>query len=238
MRRYYSYLARSEEKKNIKKAYFFLILTAGFIILVIVFGISSLAKYAGFLGNIKKSGQPVEVTDITPPVIPRLDPIPEATNKKEVEIKGTTEPGATVRLYLNNSEKELTANNSGEFTFTVGLKDGENTVSLIAIDDAGNESPKTNVVKINYDTKAPDLEIIKPQDQAQFYTSKQRQVVIEGKTEPGSDVRINDRFVVVESSGSFTFATTLSEGSNTFTIKASDKAGNTTEKTITVSFSS
>ena len=45
------------------------------------------------------------------------------------------------------------------------------------------------------------------------------------------------RIVVVESDGSFAFTTTLSEGENQFTVKASDKAGNSTEAVLKLNFS-
>jgi hypothetical protein len=236
MVRRYSRLTKTEEKKNIRRAYFFGFLTIALIVVFIFLGLPAFAKFAGFLTDLRKSSEAPEVGDTTPPAPPRLEPLPEATNNLQVEIKGSTEPGATVVLTLNNKQQELLANKEGTFSYTFSLADGENTLSAIAFDSAGNESQKTKKYKITYDNDPPELAIVKPEDGSKFYGAKQRQIVIEGMTEEGASVNINERLVVVEADGSFSFATSLSEGENQFSIKASDKAGNTTEKSLTLHF--
>jgi hypothetical protein len=47
---------------------------------------------------------------------------------------------------------------------------------------------------------------------------------------------INDRIVSVDDSGTFQYTTTLNDGANTFAVKSTDQAGNTTEKDITLNF--
>lgn len=236
MSKRYSRLTRTEERKNVRKAFIFTVLTIVSMLAVIVFGLPAMAKFAAFLTDIKKSGQPVETGDTTPPAPPRLGPLPEATNELKVEIRGSTEPGVTVVLFLNRKKEELLANKDGEFTHSFLLQDGENAISAQARDSAGNESQKTQSFKITFDDDPPELEIITPEDGSEYYGSKQRQVVIEGKTEEEATVIINERLVVVEQDGTFAFTTTLSEGENQFTIKALDKAGNVTEKSIALHF--
>lgn len=237
MIRRYSRLTRIEEKKNIRRAYFFGALTIGLILLFIFLGLPTVAKFAAFLSDLRKSGETPEVADTTPPAPPRLEPLPEATNNPEIEIKGSTEPGATVVLNLNEGEQELLANKEGTFSYKFSLIDGENSVLAYAVDSAGNESQKSKVVKIVYDDDPPELEITKPEDQSKYYGAKQRQQVIEGVTEEGARVEVNQRITVVEADGSFSYATSLSEGENQFVVKASDKAENATEKTLTLHFS-
>jgi len=58
----------------------------------------------------------------------------------------------------------------------------------------------------------------------------------EGKVEENAKVQINDRVVVVESDGTFSFVTTLSEGQNNFTVKAEDEARNKVEKNLKVTY--
>jgi len=236
MRKRYSRLARTEERQSIRRAIFFTFLTVVSIFAFIFLGLPVLAKFAGFLTDLKKSGLPIERNDTTPPAPPKLDNLPEYTNEFSVEIKGTTEAGASIILFLNNDEEELVVNKDGEFNFTFKLDKGENTVSVKARDAAGNESQETDVYKIIFDNEPPELEITSPEDGKEFYGSKERQVSINGKTEENASVTINDRIVAVDASGNFTFVTTLSEGENGFTIKTEDKAGNSTEASLTLRF--
>jgi hypothetical protein len=237
MRRSYSRLAKTEEKKNLRKAYLYILLTIVSLILLVIYGLPALAKMAAFLSDLRGSSLPVEQNDTTPPAPPRIDSLPEATKEQKVEVKGTTEAGATVVLTLNGEVNETLADKDGQFSYTFPLKSGENIIVASSKDKAGNSSQDTDAIKILYDNQPPELEITSPEDNSNFYGSKQRQVVIEGKTEENSSVFINDRFVSVEDDGSFTFATTLEEGENKFTIKAEDKAGNTSETTLILHFS-
>ena len=236
MKRRYSRLVRTEERQSIRRAIFFTFLTIVSIFAFIFLGLPVLAKFAGFLTDLKKSGLPIERNDTTPPAPPRLESLPEYTNEFSVEVKGTTEAGASVILFLNNDEEELVVNKDGEFNFTFKLDKGENTVSVKARDAAGNESQETDVYKIIFDNEPPELEITSPEDGKEFYGSKERQVSINGKTEESASVTINDRIVAVDASGNFTFVTTLSEGENGFTIKTEDKAGNSNEASLTLRF--
>lgn len=232
-----SRLARTEEKSNKKKAYLYIILSIISLVLLVFLGIPAIVKMASFLTELRSSGEPIGIEDTTPPAPPQMDDLPEATNKSVITISGTAESGATVVIYLNGEAIETITDNSGEFSHTSGINKGENVVYALVKDSAGNESQTTQEYFIVFDNEAPDLEISSPEDGAEFYGSKQRQISIEGTTEDDVKVTINDRFVVVENDGSFTFTTTLNEGENGFNIKAEDDAGNMTEETITLHFS-
>ena len=235
--RSFSRLARNEEKKNLRSAVLLGILTLGLIALFFFFGLPLMAKFAGFLTDLRKTSTPVESTDETPPAPPRFNSLPEATNKLSIDITGSTEPGAIVILSLNGDAEEVLANSEGEFTFNFELVDGVNSISAKARDEAGNESQKTDTINVIYDNDAPNLEITNPTDGMAFFGSKQRQIVVEGKTEEEASLTINDRFVLVEDDGTFAFTTTLGDGENSFNLKAKDKAENLTEKTIKVNYS-
>lgn len=237
MARYYSRLKTTEEKRNIRNAVLLGVVTIFLLFGVFIFGLPTVAKFAAFLADLRKSGEPVEINDSTPPAPPRLEPLPEATNKSSVEVLGESEPGATIILTFNRDEVELVTDNEGSFRRTFELNKGENTLRASAKDSAGNESQKTDAVSIIFDDENPSLIISSPADGASFFGSKQRQLVVEGSTDSGASLSINDRFVLVEEDGTFAFATTLSEGENTFNLKALDKAGNQTEKSFKVTFS-
>jgi hypothetical protein len=215
MTKYYSYRAKTEERKNTKSAFLFIFLTVAAILAVIFLGIPILTQFASFLTNIHKSGQSVDINDKIPPPPPYLSTLPEAVNNLKLEIKGTSEPGATIKIFLN----------------------GSNSIYATATDQAGNESQKTAILKVVFDNNPPDINISKPVDGSQFFGSKQKNLSIQGSTKTGSSLTINDRFVLVQDDGSFVYNTQLSDGENSFTIKAIDKAGNSSEKTLKVSFS-
>jgi len=232
----YSRLARKEEKRDIKRAVVFGFLTLGLIVVFLFFGLPTIGKFVGFLTDLKKSGTPIQIEDITPPAPPIFDRPQEYTNEQKLKISGKTEPGATVILFLNNDEEEIIANKDGEFSYTFKLRKGDNSISAKAKDESGNESQESKVYEVIFDDEAPDLEITSPEEGKEFYGSKERQIAIEGTTDVGVSLTINDRIVVVEDDGSFTFLTTLGEGENNFNIKSTDKAGNQTEMDFKVSF--
>ncbi len=187
--------------------------------------------------NLKKSTQPVEKNDTTPPGPPRIDPIEQETNKQAIQITGTSEAGVTVTLSLNNKTDEAVSGSDGTFSFKVNLIKGENIIFATAKDSSGNESQKAPLISIIYDNEPPTLEISRPSDGAVFFGSRERQITLQARTESGANVTINERIIAVDQDGKFTFTTTLSEGDNSFNVKATDKAGNLTEKTISVKFS-
>jgi len=233
-----SRLSRFEERKNLKSAAILGVITVVLVVLFIFFGLPAMAKFAAFLTDLRKSSLPVETNDTTPPAPPRLEPPPDSTNENSIDLAGSTEPGATIILSLNNNTEEVIANNDGQFIFTLKLNKGSNTISVLAKDTAGNESQKSESVTVLYDTDAPSVEISTPYDGQKFFGPKQRQIVITGSTESTAALTINERFVLVENNGAFTFTTSLSEGENIFDIKVQDKAGNSTQKAIKVSFAS
>lgn len=225
-----------EEKKNIKKAYLYVALSIIAISFLIFLGLPALIKFAGFLGDLGKSNKPVDITDITPPAPPQFDSIPEFTNNQKLEIAGTSESGAVVTIFANGNTNEIIANSDGRFSFLFNLDKGDNTIEASAKDSSGNESTKTKINKITFDDTEPVIENLTPTDGSSFYGSGQRQLVIKGTINEKVNLLINERVVSVKDDGTFSFATTLSEGVNSFEVKASDLAGNETKQSFSVNF--
>lgn len=237
MARNYSRFAHVEERRNRRNAFKFLLLTGVTLVLLFLFGLPLVVKFAAFLTDIRKSSTPIEITDTTPPAPPQLENLPEATSKKSLEVNGRSESGATVLIFLNEEKTELVADENGTFSTKLSLRDGENTIYAYAKDKAGNGGQKTSSVTVNFDDEEPKLEITAPADGTQFTGSKNQKVKIEGNTDAEANLTINERFVTVRADGNFSFETTLSEGDNIFTASATDKAGNETEKIFTLKYS-
>lgn len=235
--RAYSRYATLEERRNMRRAFIFGVLTLALIGGIFFFGLPTLARFAGMVADLKGSGKAVNVADTTPPGPPHFNTLPTAVNKDSLEVTGTSEPGATVTIYLNNKGQDVVAGNDGDFSQTLKLVKGENNIYAQAKDSAGNQSVKTQIYTIAYDTEPPTLEVSAPNDGASFSGSKERQVTISGKVSEGASLTINDRITMVNDDGSFTYLTSLNEGTNSFSLKATDAAGNSTQKSLSVNFS-
>jgi hypothetical protein len=193
---------------------------------------------ATFVSGLKKGNTSVSTLDKTPPAPPSFGIYADFTNQSTASISGTAEPGATIKLTFDGSEQDTSVDKDGNFSFkSLNLQSGANTFSAYAIDSAGNISQKTADQQITYNSKPPTLSIDSPADGSSYYGSSQMQVTIQGTTDNGVGITINDRIISVNDSGKFQYSTTLSSGTNQFKVVATDQAGNTTEKDITLNFS-
>jgi len=232
----YSRRQTIEEKKNKKKATTLIFLSVAFVILMFFYGLPLLVKLANIAYDFKRSSQPIEINDTTPPPPPRINALPVATNKTMLSISGNSEPGAIAVIDHNGKTHEAAIDSDGKFSMTIELSDGENFIKALTKDSAGNESYDTKTYSVVFDDEKPELTINSPQNGADYYGSSQKNLTIKGETEEGVKLQINDRLVIVDSTGNFNFPIQLNEGTNSFNIKASDLADNLTEITIEVNF--
>ena len=234
--RKYSRLASVEEKKNIKKTYRYIFLSIASLVFLVIFGLPTLIKFAGFVGDITEADRPIEINDITPPAPPQFDDIPEYTNRESVEVTGSSESGARISINSNGDSSEVVANNEGRFTFVFNLNKGENTISAISKDSSGNVSSETKIYMTIFDDISPKVDVSSPKDNDSFFGNQQRQISVQGTVNEKTDLTINGRFVELKDDGTFVFSTTLNDGQNTFEIKAVDPAGNEATSTLSVNF--
>jgi hypothetical protein len=236
MRQTYSRLQSTEEKRNVRKAGIFIVLTVAAVILLIFMGVPLFGRLTVFLSDLRGGNKAISKNDIIPPGPPRFNYFPAFTNQQTASLSGTSEPGATVKLTFNGSSQEVLVDKDGNFSFNLQLNDGDNSFSAIAVDTSGNQSQQSKDNKITFDNKPPTLTVSSPTDGSGFFGSNQRQVTIQGTTEVGCQIVINDRIVSVDDGGNFQYTTTLNDGANPFAVKSTDQAGNTTEKDITLNF--
>ncbi|MDV6852814.1 BapA prefix-like domain-containing protein, partial [Pseudomonas aeruginosa] len=139
-------------------------------------------------------------------------------------LSGTAEPGSTVILTDGNGNPiaEVTADGSGNWTYTPSTPIANGTVvNVVAQDAAGNSSPPATVT---VDSSAPPAPVVNPSNG----------VVISGTAEPGATVTLTDGSgnpigqVTADGSGnwSFTPCTPLANGT-VVNATASDPTGNT-----------
>ncbi|MGD9612418.1 MAG: Ig-like domain-containing protein, partial [Kiritimatiellia bacterium] len=103
-------------------------------------------------GNTGTLYQASFTVDMTPPAAPGVGPVTTPTINASQQISGTREANTAVRL---NGVQVVAAGSSTNWSHTVTLVQGLNSLSYTVRDAAGNVSPAT-VVEIVYDNTAPD----------------------------------------------------------------------------------
>jgi len=236
MKRKFSRLARKQESRNLKLAFFYGLLTFVLALGVVLFGIPLLIRLAIFLGDVRSSSLPIESQDTVSPPPPIFTTNLEATNSSRVVLAGYAEPSSSVSINLNGAlESEIVADNEGLFKTEIDLTEGTNQIEAIAKDQAGNESAQSNSLKIVLDDDLPELELTFPEEEEAIV--HEEKVNLTGKTETEAVLIINERLVIIDREGNFEYPVSLKEGDNEIMLVVEDKAGNKTEKIITINYS-
>jgi len=138
-------------------------------------------------------------------------------------VKGITESGADIQI--NGLAVPVL---SGNFSATVTLSEGNNTLMVTASDAAGNTIFLTRTVVL--DTTPPFIELGSPRDGS--YTNI-RETTVSGRTEPGAKVMVNGQ-VLINTGGRFSLVVDLPSDSNRINVTAVDPAGNANSTEVTV----
>lgn len=237
MKEYISRRTSVEQNKNKRKIFLYILLSFLSILSILFFGIPLVVNYLGFFLDIKNTSTEIQISDTTPPAPPSFEPFSEYTNNDSIEIKGKTEAGSFVYLSINDNEYELIADNKGNFSRKIELVSQQTKISAYTKDASGNKSKINEAGMIILDKEPPELTITSPENNSEFFGSLSRQLTISGETERDAKLNINQRIVVINSEGIFSYTTTLSEGENNFLITSEDRAGNKTESTLKIFYS-
>lgn len=220
---------RYKQSKNRNRSRFYILLSVIFVVVMFKWGIPLFVDFVAGNGAVRVNTN----KDIIPPQSPVISALPEATNSASLTIDGFTEKGANVELLVNdNIDKINIADETGAFTFESSLISGQNRIQLRAKDSAGNES-MSEVSLVVFDNKPIELTMVSPQDGSEYFGKINQVIDIKGEISKSSgQVLINNSFVQVDKTGQFIHRFMLSGGENTIKMVASDKAGNTAEKTL------
>jgi hypothetical protein len=243
--------AKRNTKKPIRKSIIYptseeelqkrLILTIGGIVLFIAVSLVTLALFApkigGIFGFISANRNAVNIQPEIAPTPPVFSNIPRFTRNETITINGMTEPGSTVKLFLNGPEFATTvAGNDGLFTFiNLRLIEGQNTVYARTINEKGLESAQSERITIVYDIEPPEVTILEPENDSTV-KNLDRRIRISGSLNERASVRINDQLAVVRPDLTFDLLLGVDEGEVEITIIATDEAGNTAEEKLTVTY--
>ncbi|MBB4863398.1 hypothetical protein HNP46_002245 [Pseudomonas nitritireducens] len=196
------------------------------------------------------------IIDITAPEAPKagLDPDSDTgikgdgiTSETQPTISGNTEPGADISVTIPSTGEEIHVradeNGDWEITPTLPLPEGNNDITVIATDPAGNQSEPV-VIRVVIDTDAPaepEAHLAAESDtgiKGDGITSDTRPT-IEGNTEPGAQITIvfpggESVIAQADENGDWSAKPTqdLPEGNNDIIIVATDPAGNSSEPLV------
>lgn len=239
MNKYYSSsrLFKREEKKAYRKIFLAVVGSIAFVIFIIFYGIPALLNMALFISNIKGEGDLAldQSKQIIPP--PTLEAPFEATNTANITIKGYAQPALAVEIFINgDSFKRILMAKSGIFNIEdIPLQKGENKIWAYAENSIKQKSERSAVILVNFNKSDPKIEITEPAEGA-VISNEEKIIVINGLTEEGISIMINDRLVIVDTQGKFAYKLPAVEGDNKLIIVATDSTGNMTKVERTVKF--
>lgn len=233
MREYRSRLTEIDEKRSIRSAIIFGGLTVLIIILMIFVGLPQLSKFVALFSKSSPSAVTPSSSTLLPPYIQTL---PKDTNQQSIIVKGTAQPNSAVKVFFSNSSDETVTDDSGNFAMNVTLSKGSNIIYAKTVDSSGNESQPSTSFTVNYTNQVPNLTVNTPQNNQTFYADAQKNITIQGSTDAGNTITVNDHIVIVDDEGKFSYPFTLQNGVNELKIVSTDKAGNKKEIDLKVAF--
>ena len=222
--------SRNEDRKASIRLILAILGTIAVIAFLAVFGLRILIGFSLLVDKLR-GNSPAATSQsqsfLSPPV---LDPLPEATNSAQIKVSGHGQAGLTAIIYLNGTEtKKLTIDQDGTFKTQVTVPgEGDLAVSAKVTDDKGNTSDLSEVMTISINSKAPIMEVSSPSDNTTI-SGDDNKITVTGKVQEDVQVTVNDRFVVVQNDGSFSYKYPLPEGDTILRIIATDTAGNQTK---------
>ena len=176
--------------------------------------------------------------DAEAPVL-ELDPVPEYTATPPLTVTGTLrdrDPAATVDCPSAVLTLETTSPDgvrTWSFTCAFPLTEGANTLDVTASDTGGRQASAS--ASTTLDTAAPELTIVS--STPDFYTNVDTISVSGGVFDDSPVTVVAGSVTAVVTGTSFNASgVSIHDGSNLIVIVATDAAGNTQEKTVTVFF--
>lgn len=154
------------------------------------------------------------------------------TAKPEVTVSGSalTSYGTPAVVSVNGLVTDT--DSGGGFSYTLALKPGKTSISVSAVDEAGNSERVSRTVEFK-----PALPLITISSPAGGSTTKEATVTVRGKatSEVGiASVAVNGASASVDAQGIFSATVELKPGENTLSVTATDKVGGTATASVIV----
>lgn len=168
------------------------------------------------------------VLDTAAPASPVVSTVTTPTKNAYQTLSGSKEPNTAI--FINNVQR-VALNSSDAWTYNMPLSEGNNSINVVARDEAGNNSSPASV-SIVLDTTPPAFAITSYQNPSPSETQE-----ISGTKEPGAVIKLNNVVIIDSSDTNPTWAhtVTLTDGiTNRLTFVATDALGNSITKAIDI----
>ena len=211
----------------------------GIITAIVLYSVPKLLERLSLFVDEMNSDTGDEVTEDTNLLFaPIIDSVPTATNSARINISGYAENAERVEILVNDISKKnvQVSQSNSSFSTDVPLYEGENSITIVALDENDTKSQPSEPIIVSYVADGPELIIDSPEEN-QEVRGNNGVVAVRGLTDSSADISVNGRWVLVKSDGSFTYEYRLSEGDNEIKIVAEDSAGNQSETTRHVRYS-
>ncbi|OGC56797.1 hypothetical protein A2976_01535 [candidate division WWE3 bacterium RIFCSPLOWO2_01_FULL_41_9] len=210
-----------------------------FVFLVVILGslMFFAPKLGAFFGLLSFRRNDNNKTVVVAPASPVFSDIPPSTKSENLTLNGFTEPGMTIKLFVNGPEAQSTiSDNEGLFTFIdVKLIEGNNKIFAKAVNEQGAESDASIIVSILLDNKAPDVSIDTPTN-GETVRNLNKRVLVKGTVSELSTVRVNGNLAVQKSDNTYEIVIGAEEGDLEIKVEATDEAGNTKTEKIFIKY--
>ena len=155
-----------------------------------------------------------------------------ATNVQTISVTGTVSDSVSTvsSVTVNGVQATITG---GTFSASVTLSNGQNTITVVAGNAVGLNTTET--VTVTLDTDNPVLNVASPADGAILSSNT---VPVSGTatdtTSGIASLAVNGSAVPVGTDGSFSANVAMPDGAGSITVTATDRAGNTTQVTRSI----
>lgn len=155
-----------------------------------------------------------------------------ATNVQTISVTGTVSDSVSTvsSVTVNGVQATITG---GTFSASVTLSNGQNTITVVAGNAVGLNTTET--VTVTLDTDNPVLNVASPADGAILSSNT---VPVSGTatdaTSGIASLAVNGATVPVGTDGSFSANVAMPDGAGSITVTATDRAGNTTQITRSI----
>jgi N-acetylneuraminic acid mutarotase len=189
------------------------------------------------MGNTGPGSLPITFTvDNTPPWPPSVTAPGTHVKTRLVTFNGTAEVGSTVTLFSNGVEVGTVKATNGDWALTPSLVDGTHIMGATATDLAGNTSLSSGALPVIVDTIAP----ARPSVTSPGRTVNTSTFTLNGGAEKGSTVQLyvdgalTDTFPADATTNTWNRSISLTDGSYSVSVTATDLALNTSPESVPV----
>lgn len=225
-------MSRVRKKKESLRALVYIVIAIVIVIAMISWGVPMMARVAGLLITQDTGVDGLSELSPTPPV---FSDVPEATSSATVTVGGFAQPGVEIALLVDGLEyKKVLTDEAGVFEFeNVEIGEGENKLVGYAISSRGQESEMSRSYTIRVDRTDPELTLSSPEDGSVYRGQTERIANFQGMVnEEGVKVYVGARMAIVSTDSTFELPYQLQDGDQEVEVRAIDRAGNETKKTV------